>query len=139
MKILFDKESNSITIKDGNKRKNIVSGLLLILYFLGSGWNRLSHHSEGIDYLFWIWIITCIFLLYRFLFVVFKTTSQKQIKVSEIEFIKFTKFFKWRSYYISLRNGKRREVSEKLEPNEYATMVERCNRFGIEIRPYNNL
>jgi hypothetical protein len=59
--------------------------------------------------------------------------------VSEIEFIKFTKIFKWRSYYISLRNGKRREISEKLEPNEYAAMVERCNSFGIDIRPYHYL
>jgi len=139
MKILFDKESNSIIIKDDNKRKNIVAGLMLFLYFLGSGWNRLSHRSEGVDYLFWIWIIICIFLLYRFLFVAFKTTGQRQIKVSEIEYIKFTKFFKWRSYYISLRNGKRREVSEKLEPNEYATMVERCHSFGIDIRPYHYL
>jgi len=38
-----------------------------------------------------------------------------------------------------LRNGKRREVSEKLEPNEYATMVERCHSFGIDIRPYHYL
>ena len=139
MKILFDKETNTITINGDNKRNNVVAGLMLILYFIFSGWNRLSHHSEGIDYLFWIWIITCIFLLYRFIFVVFKTTGQKQIKVSEIEYIKFTKIFKWRSYYIFLRNGKRREVSEKLEPNEYAAMVERCHSFGIDIRPYHYL
>ncbi len=137
MKILFDKETNTITINGDNKRNNVVAGFMLILYFIFSGWNRLSHHSEGIDYLFWIWIITCIFLLYRFIFVVFKTTGQKQIKVSEIEFIKFRRFGKWKYFNIHLRNGRRREVMLRLDQDDYEIMVERCNNFGIEMKQHH--
>ena len=68
----------------------------------------------------------------------FKTTYQSQFKVSDIEFIKFHKFRKWTTFYISLRNGKRMELMLRLDQDDYEIMVERCNNFGIEMKHHKN-
>ncbi|EKD32230.1 MAG: hypothetical protein ACD_77C00144G0004 [uncultured bacterium] len=143
MKILFDKESNTITIIDNIKRRNILLGITMIFNILFIGWNILKYNSEELNFPLWLWIILLLFIVFgvikRSLFIIYKTTSQSKINASEIEFIKFFKLFNRSSFYISLRNGKRREVGVSLKPNEYATMVERCNSIGIEIRPKQNI
>ena len=143
MKILFDKESNTITIIDNIKWRNIFTGILMFFNILVVGWIIYPDLSNEFNFPFWLWTILFLFgiysVIYRLFFIVFRTTSQSQIKASEIEFIKFFKLFNRSSFYISLRNGKRREVGVSLKPNEYTTMVERCNNLGIEIRPNQNL
>lgn len=142
MKILFDKESNTITIKDNIKRRNIFLGILMFFNILVVGWVIYPDFSAESNFRFWLWTIIFLFGIYsvisRLFFIVYKTTSQSKINASEIEFIKFFKLFNRSSFYISLRNGKRREVGVSLKPNEYATMVERCNNFGIEMKHHKN-
>jgi hypothetical protein len=140
MKINFDKESNTITINDNIKKINYFYGILLIINILILGFNTFRHHSE--EFIYWLWLITFLILvsgvIYRLLFVVFKTTNQSQIKVEEIEYVKIKKTFTLKSFYFSLKNGKRREVVVTLNPNDFATLIELCNNFGIEIRSNQN-
>lgn len=142
MKINFDKETNTITIKDDYKRNNIITVASLIFCILASGWNIIRHHSVGFDSMDWFSLMSFILLIsaviYRLSFIAFKTTFQSQFKVSEIEFIKFRRFGKWKYFNIHLRNGKRREVMLRLDQDDYEIMVERCNNFGIEMKHHKN-
>lgn len=140
MKINFDKESNTITIKDDYKRNNIISGISLIICMFLIGWNIIRHYSEEFNFEHWFWIISALIIglsAIQWLVVFFKTTYQSQFKVSEIDFIKFRRFRKWTTFYISMRNGRRREVMLRLDQDDYEIMVERCNSFGIEMRQHN--
>ena len=140
MKINFDKETNTITIKDDYKRNNIINVIPLIICMFLTGWNIFRHRSEEFNFEHWFWIISALIIglsVIQWLVVFFKTTYQSQFKVSDIEFIKFHKFRKWTTFYISLRNGKRREVMLRLDQDDYEIMVERCNNFGIEMRQHN--
>lgn len=143
MKINFDNETNVITIQDDHKRNNIITGASLIFCILASGWNLIHHLSKGFDFLNWFSLMSLIFLIsaviYRISFIVFKTTYQSQIKVEEIEYVKIKKIFKWKTFYFSLKNGKRREVMVTLNPNGFERLAEICNNFGIEMRPKQNL
>jgi hypothetical protein len=140
MKINFDKESNTITIKDDYKRINIITGLSLLICVILTVWNIFRHYSDEYNFEHWFWIISALIIglsAIQWLVVFFKTTYQSQFKVSEIEFIKFRRFRKWTTFYISMRNGKRREVMLRLDQDDYEIMVERCNSFGIEMRQHN--
>jgi len=140
MKINFDKESNTITIKDDYKRINILTGLPLLICAILTGWNLFRHHSEEFNFEHWFWIVSALIIglsVIQWLVTFFKTTYRSQFKVSEIEFIKFRRFRKWTTFYIFLRNGKRREVMLRLDQDDYEIMVERCNNFGIEMRQHN--
>ena len=141
MKINFDKETNTLTIKDEYKRYNIINGISLIIGMFLIGWNTFRHYSEEFNFEHWFWIVSTLIIglsVIQWLVVFFKTTYRSQIKVSEIDFIKFHRFRKWRSFYIYLRNGKRREVVLRLDQDDYEIMVERCNNFGIEMKHHKN-
>jgi len=141
MKINFDKETNTITIKDDYKRINILTGLSLLICVILTVWNIFRHYSEEFNFEHWFWIVSTLIIglsVIQWLVTFFKTTYQSHFKVSEIEFIKFRRFRKWTTFYISLRNGKRREVMLRLDQDDYEIMVERCNNFGIEMKHHKN-
>ncbi|MHC1689618.1 MAG: hypothetical protein AB9833_02190 [Bacteroidales bacterium] len=141
MKINFDKFSNTLTIQDDYKRINILTGTSLIICMFLTGWNIFRHYSEEFDFEHWFWMISALIVglsVIQWLVTFFKTTYQSQFKVGEIEFIKFRRFRKWSTFYISMRNGKRREVMLRLDQDDYEIMVERCNNFGIEMKHHKN-
>jgi len=141
MKINFDKESNTLTIIDDYKRINILTGTSLTICMFLTGRNIFRHHSEEFNFEHWFWIISALIVglsVIQWLVVFFKTTYRSQFKVSEIDFIKFRRFRKWRTFHIYLRNGKRREVMLRLDQDDYEIMVERCNNFGIEMKHHKN-
>lgn len=141
MKINFDKFSNTLTIQDDYKRINILTGTSLIICMLLTGWNIFRHYSEEFNFEHWFWIISALIVglsVIQWLVTFFKTTYRSQFKVAEIEFIKFRRFRKWTTFYISMKNGKRREVMLRLDQDDYEIMVERCNNFGIEMKHHKN-
>lgn len=141
MKINFDKYSNTLTITDDYKRYNIITGASLIVCLFLTGWNIFRHYSEEFNFEYWFWIISALIVglsVIQWLVTFFKTTYRSHFKVSEIEFIKFRRFRKWTTFYISMRNGKRREVMLRLDQDDYEIMVERCNNFGIEMKHHKN-
>jgi len=138
MKILFDKETKTITIKDNIKWNNIIIFIAAIAVLSNAVVQLIRHPSETPVFLICLWILLIGVFIYRLVFIVFKTTYQSQMKAEEIEYVRFKKTFNYRTLYFSLRNGKRRELALGLSPNDYATMVEHCKNFGIEIRLNQN-
>ena len=140
MKINFDKESNTLTIQDDYKRINIITGLSLLICVILTVWNIFRHYSDEFNFEYWFWIVSALIIglsVIQWLVTFFKTTYRSHFKVSEIEFIKFRRFGKWKYFNIHLRNGRRREVMLRLDQDDYEIMVERCNNFGIEMKQHH--
>jgi len=135
MKIHFDNETKTISIKDNIKWNNIIIFIAAIAVLSNAVVQLIRHPHETPVFLICLWIILIGVFIYRLVFIVFKTTYQNQIKAKEIEYVRFKKTFNCRTFYFSLRNGKRREIVLGLSPNDYEKMVENCNNFGIEVRP----
>ena len=110
MKIKFDKEKNSVIIKDELKNYFIILKFIFILNLITSGlYLYKSIKSGSFGDFDWLWLILGILSVGTLIFT-FTRSTQEVIRNDEILYLYKRNYFGSDRYYLKLKNGKIRNL-----------------------------
>ena len=133
MKIKFDKEKNSIIIKDDIKTQLRIFKFIFILNLITAIFSIYKNYYSGIENeLNWIQIILGIVSVGALFFL--STRSAKEvILVNEISFLFRTSYFKSDRYFLKLKNRKIRNLPLIKHQRDVLELEQFLEESGIRI------
>ncbi|MGO4820127.1 MULTISPECIES: hypothetical protein [unclassified Flavobacterium] len=131
MNIRYNEANRIIEIKDGLKTHLMGMKFVMILTLTNSVLNLSGDVIKGFGYLTVIWLIlgiTSIGFLYHF---IFKTSSLEKIPIDQIQGFNERVSSGRKKYYITLTNGKTRDLLEVKSVEEAKKVTSMFQKNGI--------
>jgi uncharacterized protein YqfB (UPF0267 family) len=130
MKIVYNKNENSIIIKDNLKSHYFTLKILLVLTIINSIIWTIKETNEYGTFVSLVWILIGITSLVL-LILSFKKSTKERIPLNEIKSLKEKIYFGKKRFSLKLSNGKIRNILQTKNPKEIQEFERMMNDLGI--------
>jgi len=135
MNIKFNKEKNSLVIKDDLKMYFVILKLIFVLNLVSALLNIYKNYNSGIENeLNWLQLILGIVSVGA-LFFLYTRSTKEVIPVNEISFLFRKAYFGSDKYFLKLNNGKTRNLPLIKHQQDVLELERILEEFGIRIKP----